>query len=689
MFPAIRAGSRPAEPPTDGREAARAVWSVACKVVSPPARAASTRPPLVRPSLPMPLSALGPGRGPLKTAFRLFHLWLLLAVPAPGPAPAPLVADASSGIATAARGAFDAAPVSLAVRWSRPLGVGYAGVALAAGRAVTMSTEAGQEVVSALDVATGATLWSHPVGAAFPASGGSEGGAKSAPLVDADTVYALGPHGDLVALRLHDGAEVWRVQLRDQLGAAPPEFGFATSPLVVGDLLIVQTGGAGGRSTTAFAKDTGEVRWTSGDDPSDYASPITADLAGVRQIVTATRSTVSGLDPQTGAPLWSIAPETGVVSRPVLLGDDRVLLPGASRAVALRVVRGPDGLVAEPIWETRALRGSYAAPVAHDGFVYGYSGEFLTCISAEDGTPRWKSREPGGRGLILVDGHLVLFGRGGKVVVAAASPSGYREAARTGVLDRTGYTYPSFGDGLIVVRNTRGIAAVAVEPGGRTHDAARTVRELARTLPLAVLSTVHGVEEWVFERFNPRARPGGDESAESGEDAAADFVDDLVDAGGSRRFRTDGRGSYGLALVYLPPGGFERGSPEVRVVVYYPSTITDLETLAAVLAAPGPPLPEDSIAFASTIASHTGAPGPVLVSSGAPGGPFTWSESALAGSTVGPIRSIGAAAPVAVEAGVYELDAGRFELGGATYAQGLGEAGLVTGATILSEKARG
>jgi enterochelin esterase-like enzyme len=111
----------------------------------------------------------------------------------------------------------------------------------------------------------------------------------------------------------------------------------------------------------------------------------------------------------------------------------------------------------------------------HEDHLYGFSGNFLTCVDVTNGEKVWKSRPPGGRGVILVDGHLVVFANDGDVVVAQASSEGYREEARVKVSERGTYTYPSFADGLVFVRNTLEIAAVSVGKAA----AARTEERLA------------------------------------------------------------------------------------------------------------------------------------------------------------------------------------------------------------------
>ena len=69
---------------------------------------------------------------------------------------------------------------------------------------------------------------------------------------------------------------------------------------------------------------------------------------------------------------------------------------------------------------------------------------------------------PGGDGLILVEDHLVIFGAKGNVVVAEATPEGYRERARTQALDGSSLTWPSFSDGRVFVRNLGEMAAVEI-----------------------------------------------------------------------------------------------------------------------------------------------------------------------------------------------------------------------------------
>jgi enterochelin esterase-like enzyme/outer membrane protein assembly factor BamB len=366
-------------------------------------------------------------------------------------------------------GMFGIEPFALKLAWSRPLGLGYSGISVVDGRLVTMLADGEFDDLVAIDVSSGEEIWRYRIAVMSPSKGGSEGGPTSVPSIDDGIVYGLGARGDLFAVRMKDGSELWSKRLDRDLGAPPPHFGFTTAPLVVDDLLFVQAGGADGRSLVGLRKTTGEVVWSVGDDAVAYQSPILATLAGRLQIVAYTGKQAMGLVPESGEILWSHEHGMGQEgsSSPVMLGGDRILLPGYQSTAAIRISRSGDGYAVDEVWRSSSLKGSFATPVVHEEFIYGFSGDFLTCVSAEDGETVWKSRPPGGNGLIVVDGHLVIFGAQGAIVVAQASPDGFEEKTRVKVSEHGSQTYPSFADGTIFVRNTRDIAAVTI-----THDIA-------------------------------------------------------------------------------------------------------------------------------------------------------------------------------------------------------------------------
>lgn len=352
----------------------------------------------------------------------------------------------------------------LDLAWNRPLGIAYSGISVANGKAVTMFADGEIDWLTAIDAASGEEIWRYRIDTMFPKVGGAHGGPLSTPVISGDVVYGLGARGQLFAVALDDGSELWSIRIDETLGAKPPKFGFTTTPLVVGKALFVQTGGEAGRSLTALDRKTGELLWATGDEPVGYQSPILAELAGQKQIVSVTNKSIAGLAPQDGTVLWrkkhDLVERDGWAT-PLQIGADTFLLVERMESVAFRVEKTGDSFAVSELWRGTNLKNNFAAPVVHDGNIYGYSGDFLTCVNARTGEQLWKARSSAA-GLILVDGHLVIFGTDGAVLVAEASPEGYEEKARVKVSETAGYTFPSFSDGGIFVRGLDDIGRVDV-----------------------------------------------------------------------------------------------------------------------------------------------------------------------------------------------------------------------------------
>lgn len=354
--------------------------------------------------------------------------------------------------------------LGLDLAWQVELGPGYSGIVVGGSRAVTMFSEGDGDWVAAFDVETGRRLWRHRLGARYIGEDGSTDGPLSSPLIHAGNVYAFAPRGRLFALDLESGALTWSRAIADELGAPKPSFGFTSTPLGYLKLVILQLGGEKGRSIVGLDAATGETRFSYGDKAVEYQSPTLMNLAGQRHLVAASGDALIGLDPATGTLLWRFPVENGTSGSavPTPLGDGAFLVRSGGGVAAYRVVRDDDGFAVSELYQSNTLGQSYAPPVYHDGHVYGFRGQILTCMKAADGSRVWRSRPPGGEGLILIDGHLVIFAGGGNVVIAEASPKGYREVARRRALAGSALAWPSFADNRIFVRNLEQLAAVEV-----------------------------------------------------------------------------------------------------------------------------------------------------------------------------------------------------------------------------------
>ncbi|NIR50194.1 PQQ-binding-like beta-propeller repeat protein [candidate division KSB1 bacterium] len=348
--------------------------------------------------------------------------------------------------------------------WKKPLGSGYSSVSIADGLAVTMFSDSTFDYIVAFDAQTGDEQWRHKVDSTYIGHDGSHNGPISTPVIAGDKVIALGPKGQLVTLDLETGKEIWSTHLVEEHKAQVPTYGFATCPLVYDKFLIVETGGTKGNAITSFHKDTGEILWSTGADTIHYQSPITVDLGDQTQLLCVGDKQVYGMMPETGEIIWNYRHGGGLGHiNPVMVDQNRVFLHYKwSESMLLSVTEKEGQFSAEEVWKSRNIKGTYCPPIYYDGHLYGYSGNFLTCIEADSGESVWKSRQPGDGFLILVDGHLVIQTKKGTLHIAKASPEGYEEIASLKLFDELAWTPPSFADNRIYTRSLSEIACLDI-----------------------------------------------------------------------------------------------------------------------------------------------------------------------------------------------------------------------------------
>ena len=362
-----------------------------------------------------------------------------------------------------AAGLFEGENVGFVPAWTAPLGSSYAGIVVGDGKVVTTLSDGAEDVLIALKESDGEEVWRLSLGPTYRGHDGSDDGVISTPILHGGQVFALTPFGSLMSVSLDGGEKIWSIDLRESLGAPLPEHGFGSTPIVENGQLIVQVGGP--KSLCSFNPATGELNWSAGDGEVWYQSPLAMDLAGRRQLVVLAREEVHGLDPADGSVLWRHTlgrrgqAQTGIAT-PI---DENRFIASVSGQISMIEVTSVDGeFQVQEQFRSRELGRSYATPVYYDGYLYGFKSDFLTCVDATTGRRIWKSRPPGGRGLIGVEDRLLIFGSQGVAVIAKATPEGYVEEDRIQALESTGYSWPSFASNSIYLRNLESIARVAI-----------------------------------------------------------------------------------------------------------------------------------------------------------------------------------------------------------------------------------
>ena len=354
------------------------------------------------------------------------------------------------------------------VLWRRAVGGGYSEIVISGPRAFTLELHQGDDYIGALDTMTGREHWRIRIGPSSRGHGGSDDGPISTPAVEGDDLFALGPHGQLIAVDVSSGRGRWRHDLVNAFGASAPTWGFAASPLIEGRLVIVPTGGENSRGLLAFDRSSGKLVWNAAvARATAYSSAIVTTIAAVRQVISVAADRVFAVDPTNGRVLWSAQGPGGTieVSNSTLpLPGDRLLLSNWEESMMVAVSRRDGAFEAREVWRSPRLRATNGPTLYRDGFLYGFAGALLVCVNAETTDVVWRERTGAGT-LIAVGDQLVILGQeSGELQIAGVSPKQFalRQRIRVLAAGTRAVTGPSFADGRLYVRNLKEIVALRV-----------------------------------------------------------------------------------------------------------------------------------------------------------------------------------------------------------------------------------
>ena len=304
-------------------------------------------------------------------------------------------------------------------------GKGYAAVSIANGLIFTSGDFGAEEMVLALDT-EGRLQWKAPNGKAWK---GPQPGARTTPTFDDGLVYHLGPHGRLAALEAASGKPVWSVDIAETFEASTRTWGYTENLLVVDDKVLCMPGGNKGR-VVALDKKTGRTLWANTEitDRAAYSSPILATHGGARQFITLARSTVLGVDVDSGRLLWSHEHESTCdqnVTSPIY-HQGRVFVSSGHRAGARVVELSPDSRRAAQLWFGTRLDNCHGGVVLRDGYLYGSGcrlyNKGLLCVEFATGRVVYQAKEIGKVSLTHAEGLLYCFDNDGEMLLVKATP---------------------------------------------------------------------------------------------------------------------------------------------------------------------------------------------------------------------------------------------------------------------------
>ena len=356
--------------------------------------------------------------------------------------------------------------------WRRPIGAGWSGFATYGDHAVTLEQRGDEEIVTCLALASGEPEWQVAVTARHQTVLGGTG-PRSTPTIHDGVVYTAGATGWLLCVDGVTGKVLWKKDVLADLGidaaahAAAVAWGRSGSPLILGDVVVVQGGGPradGPVALVAYDRSTGERRWTAGDDQISFVSPSLLMLGGREFLVAVTESQVIGFDPVTREEAWRFpwpghSNSDASCTQALVIGPNRLFISkgyGIGGA-AFDVELGADGAwTVKEAWRNKAgMKTKFTNVAVHEGHLYGLSDGILECLRASDGKRMWKGGRYDQGQLLRVGDLLVVQSEPGDVVLVEATPEAHREVARLSALSEQTWNSPVIAGDRLLVRNAR------------------------------------------------------------------------------------------------------------------------------------------------------------------------------------------------------------------------------------------
>jgi outer membrane protein assembly factor BamB len=344
--------------------------------------------------------------------------------------------------------------------WKRPVGPGWSSFAVSGDVFYTQEQRGENEEVVCYKLSTGQQVWSHRDNARFFESNAGAG-PRATPTLSNGRVYTFGATGILNALEAGTGAVVWSRNVSSDTGTQVPFWGFSSSPLVLGDEVIIAAAG----QLVAYEAATGNKRWVGPAGGGSYSSPQLVTIDGVAQILMMSSNAATSVAPADGKQLWSHMWPVNTIVQPALTADGDVLITSQENGARRLAVahNGASWSVTER-WTSNGLKPYFNDFVIHKGYAFGFDGRILSCIDLKDGQRKWKGGRYGNGQLVLLPDQdlLLVLSEEGELALVQATPDQFTEIAKLPAIEGKTWNHPVLVGDTLLVRNSEQMAAFRV-----------------------------------------------------------------------------------------------------------------------------------------------------------------------------------------------------------------------------------
>lgn len=372
----------------------------------------------------------------------------------------------------------------LKIKWRRPVGGGWSSPVVGQGRVFVFDVEltrpSARERLHCFDEKRGEVLWVYAYEEKYgewsyvPERGA---GPTATPILERDRIYLVGAHGRAHCLDVKTGKVIWEKNIGREYQVA--EMSCRPSPLIEGALLILFTGAKPGASVLALDKQTGKEVWKALDDPVSNSSPIVITAAGRRQLIVWSDSSLTSLDPASGAVYWQkpmVTSNNDSAATPVFQGN-RLLVSGLMLEVS-REIPAADFRWPENRAPLKRILSNTSTAVVQGEYIFSARGAGeLVCLEAATGRQIWSTNSltasKNGASIHITPqgGGFFLFTDEGNLIRARLSAAGYREISRAHLIDPTWpfgqtrfvYAPPAFANRHVFARSEAEVVCASLE----------------------------------------------------------------------------------------------------------------------------------------------------------------------------------------------------------------------------------
>ena len=344
--------------------------------------------------------------------------------------------------------------------WKKSIGIGFSTTSVSDGLAYAMGNTGVKgedeskhnDIVFCFDAETGREVWRHtypqPLDPKY-----YEGGTLASPIVVSGRVYTLSKDGLAFCLDAKTGDEIWQKDLAKELGIKRTTWGHSGSPVVIDNMVIYNASSTG----VALNKNDGSLIWQGPGEPGGYATAMPFTSGDKKCIAMFSFSDIIVMDAATGEELWRYPWKTKHdvnAADPIIVGNKMFISSGYGVGCAL--IKVENGKVVE-LWRNKNMRNKMNASVLWKDYIYGVDeGGELRCLSFATGQMAWAQKGFGQGSLMVADGKLIILGEKGNLVIAEATPDGYKVISEAKILSPRCWSVPVLANGRIYARNAGG-----------------------------------------------------------------------------------------------------------------------------------------------------------------------------------------------------------------------------------------